>query len=83
MKPLKIFRFEFSYQVRRISTWLYLAVLLLFAILMNLVITPGDGVYPNNILHITGITIIGGLIWMVMDVSIAGEAVARDVQTRM
>ena len=79
----KIFRYEFAYQVRRISTWLYLSVLLVFTIVMNGVITPGDGVYSNNTFHITAITVIGGLIWLVMGASIAGEAAARDVQTRM
>lgn len=83
MKLWKIFRYEFAYQVRRIYTWLYLAVLLVFTIVMNLVTTPGDGVYPNNTFHITAITVIGGLIWLVMGAAIAGEAAARDVQTRM
>ncbi|MEJ8755548.1 ABC transporter permease [Pontibacter sp. H259] len=83
MKLWTIFRFEFSYQIQRIATWLYLAVLLAFTLLMNLFTTPGDGVYPNNNLHIIGITVIGGLIWLVMAASVAGEAAARDVYTGM
>ena len=83
MKLWKIFRSEFGYQVRRISTWLYLAVLLVFTIVMNLVTTPGDGVYANNTVHITATAVIGGLICLVMGAAIAGEAAARDVQTRM
>lgn len=83
MKLWKIFSFEFAYLVRRISTWLYLAVLLLFTLVMNLLTTPGDGVYPNNTFHITAITVIGGLIWLVMGAAIAGEAAARDVKMRM
>ncbi|HEY1114235.1 MAG TPA: ABC transporter permease, partial [Chitinophagaceae bacterium] len=79
----KIFRFEFDYQVRRISTWLNLIVLLAFTLIMNLITTPGDGVYANNTFHITAITVIGGLIWLIMGAAIAGEAAARDVQTRM
>jgi ABC-type transport system involved in multi-copper enzyme maturation permease subunit len=78
-----IFSSEFAYQVRRISTWLYLAVLLVFTIAMNLLTTPGDGVYPNNTFYITGINVIGGLIWLLMGAPIAGEAAARDVQTHM
>ncbi|MEJ8800714.1 ABC transporter permease/M1 family aminopeptidase [Pontibacter sp. H249] len=50
---------------------------------MNLVIARGDGVYPNNTFHITAITVIGGLIWLVMCANIAGEAAARDVQKRI
>jgi ABC-2 type transport system permease protein len=83
MKLWKIFSFEFAYQLGRISTWLYLATLLLFTFVMNQVTTPGDGVYANNTFNITGFVVIGGLIWLVMGASIAGEAAARDVQTRM
>lgn len=83
MKFWKIFRFEFAYQIRHLSTWLYLAVLLLFTFIMNLITTPGDGVYANNTFHITAITVIGSLIWLVMGASIAGEAAARDVKLRM
>lgn len=80
---LKIFSSEFAYQVGKISTWLYLIVLLTFTIGMKLLIATGDGVYPNNTMHITGMTVIGGLIWLVMGASVAGEAAARDVQVRI
>jgi ABC-2 type transport system permease protein len=83
MKFWKIFRFEFAYQVRGFSAWLYLAVLLAFTIVMALVITPGDGVYVNNTFHIIAVTVIGGLIWLVMGAAIAGEAAARDVHAGM
>jgi len=83
MKLWKIFCFEFTYLVGRLATWLYLAVLLLFTFVMNGITTPGDGVYSNNTFHITAITVIGGLIWLIMGASVAGEAAARDVQTRM
>lgn len=83
MKFWKIFRVEFAYLVRSISTWLYLAVLLVFTLVMNGVTTPGDGVYPNNTFHITALTVMGGLLWLVMGAALAGEAAARDVQTRM
>jgi ABC-2 type transport system permease protein len=83
MKLWKIFSFEFAYLVQRITTWLYLAVLLLFTLVMNLLITPGDGVYSNNTFHITAITVIGGFIWLVTGAAIAGEAAARDVKMRM
>lgn len=83
MKFRKIFSFEFAYLAGRTSTRLYLAVLLLFTLVMNLLITPGDGVYSNNTFHITAITVIGGLIWLVMGAAVAGEAAARDVKMRM
>ncbi|WP_026898227.1 ABC transporter permease/M1 family aminopeptidase [Daejeonella oryzae] len=83
MKLWTIFRFEFSYLAGRIVTWLYLAVLFLFTLVMNQLTSPGDGVYVNNTFHITAITVIGILIWLVMSASIAGEAAARDMKARM
>ena len=83
MKFWKIFRYEFAYLTGRVSTRLYLAVLLAFVMGMNQVIKPGDGVFPNNTLLITALTVVGGLIWLVIGASIAGEAAARDVQIGM
>lgn len=83
MKFWKIFRSEFAYLAGLISTWLYVVVLLTFTIGMKLLIATGDGVYPNNTAHITGMTVIGGLIWLIIGASVAGEAAARDVQTRI
>jgi ABC-type transport system involved in multi-copper enzyme maturation permease subunit len=50
---------------------------------MKLIIATGDGVYPNNTMHITGMTVIGGMLWLVISASVAGEAAARDVQMRI
>lgn len=83
MKLRAIFWYEFTYLAGRTSTWLYAAVLLLFTFMMNGLTTPGDGVYANNTFHITATVIMGSLIWLVMGATIAGEAAARDVQTRM
>ncbi|MHA4844148.1 ABC transporter permease/M1 family aminopeptidase [Flavitalea antarctica] len=83
MKLITTFRFEFSYLVQQLSTWLYLAVLLTFTIVMDFLITPGDGVYVNNTFHITAMTVIGGFIWLMMGAAIAGDAAARDIRTRM
>lgn len=83
MKLWKIFSFEFAYHLGRVSTWFYFATLLTFTFVMNQVTTPGDGVYANNTFNITGFVVIGGLIWLVIGASIAGEAAARDVQTLM
>ncbi len=79
----KIFRYEFAYLLGRISTWLYVAVLLAFTIGIKIIVTTGDGVYPNNTFHITAMTVIGGLIWLVIGASVAGDAAARDVQMRI
>ncbi|HEX9980231.1 MAG TPA: M1 family aminopeptidase [Flavobacterium sp.] len=79
----EIFRSEFGYLAGRVSTRLYAVVLLAFTIGMRLLVSTGDGVYPNNTLHITGMIVIGGLIWVVIGASVAGEAAARDVQVRI
>jgi ABC-type transport system involved in multi-copper enzyme maturation permease subunit len=83
MKLWTIFNAEFAYMIRRTATLLCLAVLFLFTLVMNGLTTPGDGVYANNTFHITAISVIGGLIWLVMAAAIAGETASRDVQTRM
>jgi ABC-2 type transport system permease protein len=83
MKLWKIFRFEFAYLIHGISTRLYLAVLLAFTIIMDMLTTPGDGVYVNNTFHIIAVTVVGCFIWLVIGGPIAGEAAARDVQARM
>lgn len=83
MKFWKIFRYEFAYQWRNVSTWLYASVLLGLAIVMRVLVSPGDGIYPNNTFYITSLTVIGGFIWLIMCASIAGEAAARDIQSRM
>ncbi|UJH91661.1 hypothetical protein LZ575_02940 [Antarcticibacterium sp. 1MA-6-2] len=50
---------------------------------MKLLVATGDGVFPNNTAHMTGLTVIGGLIWLIIGASVAGEAAARDVQMRI
>jgi ABC-2 type transport system permease protein len=83
MKFWTIFRYEFGYQLRTMSTWFNLAILFAFTLVMNLLVKPGDGVYANSTFNVFAITVIGGLIWIVIGASIAGEAAARDVKTRM
>ncbi len=83
MKLWKIFRFEFACQIRSLTTWLYLSVLLIFTLLMGFLITPNDGVFENNTFHITAISVMGGFLWLIMGAVVAGEAASRDVQTRM
>lgn len=83
MKLWSIFQFELAYHVRATSTWLYLGVLLVFTIVMDGLTTPGDGVIINNTFHIIATVVLGGFIWLVIGGSLAGEAAARDVQTRI
>lgn len=87
MKLLEIFRFEFSYQIRRPWPWLALIVLLVFSYE-----NTRSGMVPatlpeefiiNSPFIVTVVTIFSCMIWLLVSSAMAGEAAARDVQTGM
>jgi ABC-2 type transport system permease protein len=78
-----IFRFELNYQLRQAATWIYFGVLFVFAFAVIRFSSPGDGSYANAPAAIAFVTVVGSLIWLLMAAAIAGDAAARDVQTRM
>jgi ABC-2 type transport system permease protein len=83
----EVFRFELSYQARRISTWLFFTVLFIFAVAVIRAVSIKDarnsGVFLNAPYFITSITVFGSLIWQLIAGVVAGEAATRDLQTRM
>jgi ABC-2 type transport system permease protein len=84
MKLRAIFRFEFAYQTRRGSTWICFAVLFGFALWMMVGSIPtDDNELLNSPFGIAFATVLGSVIWLLFAASVAGEAAARDVQTRM
>ncbi|KAA9327709.1 ABC transporter permease [Hymenobacter busanensis] len=87
MKFWAIFRFEFTYQVRRVTTWLYFAVLLMLAFLIvigNYAPDARDGYFLVNApIVMASVTAICSVKWLLVGASVAGDAAARDVQTRM
>ncbi|KAA9327700.1 M1 family metallopeptidase [Hymenobacter busanensis] len=87
MRFWAIFRFEFTYQVRRPWPWLFVAVLLLLDFLMTRDGTLSGVLYADFFLNspfaVAKTTVFGGLLWLVMAAAVAGEAAARDVATRM
>ena len=87
MKWLHIFRFEFIYQVRTVSTWLYFLVLLGSAFLFiagNYADDARDGYVLVNAPAVIGaVTVLTCLVWLLVGASVAGQAATRDVQTRM
>lgn len=83
MKFWEIFRFEFSYQLRHVSTWLLFAIFLLFGFMILRIVTLDDGTYLNVPGTIAFFTIFGSVIWIVIGGLVAGDAAARDMQTRM
>ncbi|WP_337044621.1 M1 family aminopeptidase [Emticicia sp. 17c] len=79
----EIFRFEFNYQLRRPSVWLYFFILLAFAFLLMRVAAPTDGSYMNAPAQVALLSVFANLVWLLMAASITGDAAARDIQTRM
>jgi hypothetical protein len=87
MKLREIFRFELAYQVHRVSTWLCFAVLVVFAFLLirgNYSSDARSGDYFLNAPYVIAtVTVCGSLLWLLVAAAVAGEAAARDVETRM
>jgi ABC-2 type transport system permease protein len=87
MRLGEIFRFEFSYQMRRPWPWLYFAALLVVAFLFVRGSFLADALYADFFLNspfvIATATVFGGLFWFLVAALVAGDAGARDVETGM
>ncbi|RYU95623.1 M1 family aminopeptidase [Emticicia agri] len=87
MKFLKVFRFEFIYQLRNIATWLYFVVVLCFAFLVvteNYSYDARAGYFLLNApIVIATVSVLCIVHWLPVGASVAGDAAARDIQTRM
>jgi ABC-2 type transport system permease protein len=87
MKFRGIFRFEFAYQIRRLSTWLFFAVLAVVAFLFVRGAFLSDALYADFFLNspfvIAGTTMFSSLFWFLVAAPVAGELAARDVATGM
>lgn len=87
MKFLEIFRFEFAYQIRQVSRWLYFAVLAVIAFLVirgNHIYDAREGYFLlDSPYSIASVIVIVGLKWLLIAAPVAGDSAARDVETRM
>ena len=87
MKFWEIFRFEFGFQARRYSTWLYAAVLLGLMFQMStevFVSAARNGRYLYNASYvIASVSLLGSMLGLLTAAALAGDAAARDVQSRM
>jgi hypothetical protein len=87
MKLWAIFRFELAYQLRRVWPWLIFATLAVFSFLVQRDNSLAEALYQdffvNSPFAIAKTTVAGGLIWLLLGATVAGEAGARDVGTRM
>ena len=83
----EIFRFEVSCQLRRASTWLYVAVLFALSVYPTLELSATYARSDGSAAHSPFIVAVMGLLWSTMGLFVAsamtGEAAARDAQTRM
>jgi ABC-2 type transport system permease protein len=87
MKFLEIFSFEVGYQARRVSTWLYFALLLSISFYMArqmFVSEAAEGGYFVNAPFATAqVTLVASLFALLALAPFAGSAAARDVETRL
>lgn len=87
MKFREIFRFEFAYQIRRVSTWLYFTVLVVIAFLFVRGNFLADALYADFYLNspfvIASVAVFCSLFGFLITAAVAGEAAARDVGTGM
>jgi ABC-type transport system involved in multi-copper enzyme maturation permease subunit len=83
----EIFRFELACQSRRVSTWLYFVVLLAVTLIVSgepaQEYARMDGSFSNGPFLLAVVTLFGSTIGLLIVAAVAGEAAARDVQTRM
>ena len=87
MKLWEIFRFEIRHQVRRASTWICTALLLLLTYYMTREIyidnARNQGYLFNGPFVIATMAFLGSLMGLLIASSVTGDAAARDVQARM
>lgn len=82
MKFREIFRFEFKYQLRHVSTWIYAAIPLLFPLVLSQISqSTDDQIYLNAPSFIIFVTVTSGIFWLLTAGAIAGHAATRDVYT--
>ncbi len=87
MKLWGILRFELAYQGRRPQTWAFMVAPAIAAFLFTrdgaLADALRDDWFINSPSAIAGATLVSCLLWLLIAPSIAGDAAARDVETRM
>lgn len=87
MKLLEIFRFEFSYQVKRLPTWLFFGVVFTLAYTNLRLNWLADALYDDFFVNspyiIAATTVFCCIVWNLAAAAVAGEASARDIQTGM
>ena len=87
MKLLEVIAFEMGYQARRAWTWVYFAALL--AISFKITVEAygaearDEGFFLNAPFVVAAVTMLASAMGLLAAAALAGDAAARDVQTRM
>jgi ABC-type transport system involved in multi-copper enzyme maturation permease subunit len=83
----RIFRLEFTYQLRQASNWLYFVIvagLAFLFIIANYVHDAREGYFLVNApIVIASVAVLCSMFWLLVGGAVAGDAGTRDVQTRM
>jgi ABC-type transport system involved in multi-copper enzyme maturation permease subunit len=83
----RIFRLEFTYQLRQATVWLcflILAVLAFLFIIANYIHDAREGYFlVNGTIVIATVMVLSSVFWLLVGGAVAGDAGTRDVQTRM
>jgi ABC-type transport system involved in multi-copper enzyme maturation permease subunit len=83
----KIFRLEFTYQLRQASNWLYFLIvagLAFLFIVANYLYDAHEGYFLLNApIVIASVAVLCCMCWLLVGGAVAGDAGTRDVQTRM
>lgn len=84
MKFRRIFQFEFGYQLKNLTTWIYFAIALLFPCWFTFAVEPAEAsIFINGPYFLLFITVFVSGVWTVISGALAGQAAARDVQSRI
>src|SRR5687767_11388005 len=78
----EVFRFEVEYRLRRLSTWIYAALLMLVPFLLLHAVDGGAG-WMNSPEGVATASAIGGMVGMMVTAALFGDAATRDLQTGM
>src|SRR5215204_2648773 len=87
MRLWETFRFEFAYQARRVSTWLYFVLLLGASFFMAREVFLNEAregsYFLNAPFAVAQVTLVACILSLLGLSAFAGGAAARDVETRM
>lgn len=83
MKLLEIVRYEFSYQIKKIWPWIIFMLLVFFTFMFTRDGSVSEVLYSEFYLNspflIAGVSVLGGMVWLLTGAVITGDIAARDV----